>query len=67
MNLSMFSHEFLAILVVRTLGGVRKSHCHVFLGGLDPGKAPLKLLMLMLRQTQVFLSLFGCLKYTFSK
>ena len=30
---------------------VRKSHCHVFLGGLDPGKAPLKTLLLMLRQT----------------
>ena len=23
-------------------GGVRKRHCHVFLGGLDPGQAPLK-------------------------
>ena len=30
---------------------VRKSHCHVFLGGLDPGQAPLKTLLLMLRQT----------------
>ena len=29
----------------------RKSHCHVFLGGLDPGQAPLKTLVLMLRQT----------------
>ena len=32
-------------------GRVRKSHCHVFLGGLDPGQAPLKTLLLMLRQT----------------
>ena len=32
---------------------VRKSHCHVFLGGLDPGQAPLKTLLLMLRLTQV--------------
>ena len=31
--------------------GVRKSHCHVFLGGLDPGQAPLKTLLLMLRLT----------------
>ena len=30
---------------------VRKSHCHVFLGGLDPGQAPLKTFLLMLRQT----------------
>ena len=30
---------------------VRKSHHHVFLGGLDPGQAPLKTLLLMLRQT----------------
>ena len=30
---------------------VRKSHCHVFLGGRDPGQAPLKTLLLMLRQT----------------
>ena len=30
---------------------VRKSHCHVFLGGLDPGQAPLKTLLLMLRLT----------------
>ena len=30
---------------------VGKSHCHVFLGGLDPGQAPLKTLLLMLRQT----------------
>ena len=29
----------------------RKSHCHVFLGGLDPGQAPLKTLLLMLRRT----------------
>ena len=29
----------------------RKSHCHVFLGGLDPGQAPLKTLLLMLRFT----------------
>ena len=32
-------------------GKVRKSHYHVFLGGLDPGQAPLKTLLLMLRQT----------------
>ena len=34
-------------------GGVRKRHCHVFffLGGLDPGQAPLKTLLLMLRLT----------------
>ena len=31
--------------------GVKKSHCHVFLGGLDPGQAPLKTLLLMLRLT----------------
>ena len=36
-------------LVLR--GGVRKSHCHVFLGGLDPGQAPPKSLVLMLRLT----------------
>ena len=30
---------------------VRKSHYNVFLGGLDPGQAPLKTLLLMLRQT----------------
>ena len=30
---------------------VRKSNCHVFLGGLDPGQAPLKTLLLMLRLT----------------
>ena len=30
---------------------VRKSHCHVFLGGLDPGQAPLKTFLLMLRLT----------------
>ena len=30
---------------------VRKSHCHVFLGGLDPGQTPLKTLLLMLRLT----------------
>ena len=30
---------------------VRESHYHVFLGGLDPGQAPLKTLLLMLRQT----------------
>ena len=31
--------------------GVRKSHCHVFLGGLDQGQAPPKTLLLMLRLT----------------
>ena len=30
---------------------VRKSHCHVFLGGLDPRQAPLKTLLLMPRLT----------------
>ena len=30
---------------------VRKSHCHVFLGGLHPGQARLKTLLLMLRST----------------
>ena len=30
---------------------VRKSHCYVFLGGLDPGQAPLKTLLLMPRLT----------------
>ena len=30
---------------------VRKSHCDVFLGGLDPGQAPLKTLLLTLRLT----------------
>ena len=30
---------------------VKKSHCHVFLGWLDPGRAPLETLLLMLRQT----------------
>ena len=40
------------------LVAVRKSHCHVFLGGLDPGQAPLQILLLMLRLTLVFLSLF---------
>ena len=30
---------------------VRKGLCHVFLGGLDPGQAPLKTLLLMLRLT----------------
>ena len=34
-----------------SIGLVRKSHCHVFLGGLDPGQAALKTLLLMLRQT----------------
>ena len=33
------------------LPSVRKPHCHVFLGGLDPGQAPLKTLLLMLRLT----------------
>ena len=32
-------------------GRVRKSHCLVFLGGLDPGQAPLKTLLLMLGLT----------------
>ena len=32
-------------------GGVRKSHYHVFLGGLDPDQAPLKTFLLMLRLT----------------
>ena len=32
---------------------VRKSHCHVFLGGLDPGQAPDKTLLLMLRLTSL--------------
>ena len=31
--------------------GVRKSHCHVFLAGFNPGQAPLKTLLLMLRLT----------------
>ena len=31
--------------------GVGESHCHVFLGGLDPGQAPLKAFLLMLRLT----------------
>ena len=35
----------------RQFGSVRKSHCHVFLGGPDPGQAPLKTLLLMLRLT----------------
>ena len=30
---------------------VRERHCHVFLGGLDAGQAPLKTLLLMLRLT----------------
>ena len=30
---------------------VRKSHCHVFLGGLDPGGGPLRALLLMIRLT----------------
>ena len=34
-----------------TTGEVRKSPCHVFLGGLDPGQAPLQTLLLMLRLT----------------
>ena len=38
-------------LVPQATPPVRKSHCHVFLGGLDPGQAPLKILLLMLRQT----------------
>ena len=33
---------------------VRKSHCHVFLGGLDPGQAPLNTLLLMLRLISVY-------------
>ena len=37
--------------VVGGCPGVRKSHCHVFLERLDPGQAPLKTLLLMLRQT----------------
>ena len=43
----------LGVLRVVVLRGrrVRKSHCLVFLGGLDPGQAPLKTLLLMLRQT----------------
>ena len=36
---------------LQRLRSVRKSHCHVFLGWLDPGQAPLKTLLLMLRQT----------------
>ena len=38
-------------LILSPLFLVRKSHCHVFLGGLDPGQAPLKTLLLMLRLT----------------
>ena len=34
--------------------GVRKSHCHVFLRGLDPGQTPFKTLLLMLRLTKYF-------------
>ena len=40
-----------ACVLVAPRNLVRKSHCHVFLGGLDPGQAPLKTLLLMLRQT----------------
>ena len=36
---------------IHSLGGVRKSHCHVFLGGLNPGQAPLKTLLLLPRLT----------------
>ena len=36
---------------VSSSGRVRKSHCLVFLGGLDPGQAPFKTLLLMLRLT----------------
>ena len=40
---------------------VRKGHCHVFLGGLDPGQAPLKTLLLMLRLTKFFFLSFEAL------
>ena len=57
--------EFYTLLVTgstlcywRVRRRVRRSHCHVFLGGLDPGQAPLKTLSLMPRLAQVFLSLF---------
>ena len=39
------------LTLASSLWGVGKSHCHVFLGGLDPGQAPLKTLLLMLRLT----------------
>ena len=38
-------------LMNKILSILRKSHSHVFLGGLDPGQAPLKTLLLMLRLT----------------
>ena len=36
---------------VEGFGGARKSHYHVFLGGVDPGQAPPKSLLLMLKLT----------------
>ena len=42
-NTEAYSHT-------RVFAPVRRSHCHVFLGGLTPGQAPLKTLLLMLRQ-----------------
>ena len=38
-------------LLHRCILRVGESHCHVFLGGLDPGQAPLKTLLLILRLT----------------
>ena len=37
--------------LAKVVGRVRRDHCHVFLGGLDPGQAPLKTLLLLLRLT----------------
>ena len=48
----------LTLLTMRCVNAVRNSHCHVFLGGLDPGQAPPKALLLILRLTESSLSLF---------
>ena len=44
-------YSYIAFVFLCLLWEVRKSHCDVFLGGLDPGQAPLETLLLMLRQT----------------
>ena len=51
MGMEIWNHECGPLWLNFAVFAIRKSHCHVFLGGLDPGQAPLKTLLLMLRQT----------------
>ena len=49
----MLTSQIITVMAaqIAALVKVRKSHCHVFVGGLDPRQAPLKTVLLMLRQT----------------